>query len=371
MAARNYCFDVRAAQAHFPGVGRYARNLASALPAALAPDERLTLLRDPAHAAADLPVADERVQVIDAPFSHFAPAQQWRMPALLRRAGASLYHSPYYLMPLRPGVPAVVSLHDLIPLHYPQYHGAAARLAFAVSVRLAVRAAQTVLAPSATIAADIRERLGVPAQRLAVVPYAADAIFRPQPPGTVAAMRARLGVPDDYVLCVGANRPHKNLVRLIEAWARLQPQPRPLVIAGPWDARYPEARARAAALGLGDAVRFLGAVSEDDLPALYSGAKLFVFPSEYEGFGFPALEAMACGTPVACAAGGSLPEVVGVAARLFPPHDVDAISESIDALLRNATARADLARRGTARAATFTWARTAQQTLEVYRAVAF
>ena len=134
-----------------------------------------------------------------------------------------------------------------------------------------------------------------------------------------------------------------------------------------WDRRYPEPQLQVKALGLEDRVRFLGTVPEDDLPALYGGATVFVFPSEYEGFGLPVLEAMACGTPVACSNTSSLPEVAGDAVLYFDPTNIESMAHTLDRMLADAELRADLRERGLARASDFSWERTAQETLKVYR----
>jgi len=364
----NICFDARTAQDHFTGIGRYAVNLARTLGPCLLPSEKLVVLRDSGSPSRlDLsPVAGDRVRIMDFPVSPFSLRQQWTLPRLLRGLGPSVYHSPYYLMPFLPGVPTVVTIHDLVPLRYPQYFTPLGRLLFSATIRLAVRAARAIIADSEATALDIKQFLAV--EPMFVIPLAA--AFSPQSVENVAAARARCRLPERYVLYVGSNKPHKNLVRLVAAWARLQPQALQLVIAGPWDRRYREARLHAEKLGLGDAVRFLGAVEEADLPALYSGATLFVFPSEYEGFGLPVLEAMACGVPVACAAVGNLPELAGQAALLFDPWSVDAIAQAIRELLNDPDRRAELTRLGLERAAQFTWEETARRTVSVYRQVA-
>jgi len=190
---------------------------------------------------------------------------------------------------------------------------------------------------------------------------------KPQILKTVAEARARYGLPERYLLYLGSNKPHKNLRRLVEAWARLQPQSMPLVIAGAWDGRYPEARQRAAALSLEGQVRWLGPVPETDLPALYSGSLLFVFPSLYEGFGLPVLEAMACGTPVVCSNSSSLPEVAGDAALLVDPMNTEELVTAVRTALENESLRQDMTEKGLKRAQGFSWLQTAQRTLEVYR----
>ncbi len=371
MMDSTFCLDARTVHPHFPGVGRYAASLAVALAACIDASEQLVVLRDSGQSSA-WPPADTmgaHVQIVDVPLSPFSVRQQWVVPHLLRHLGVTLYHSPYYMMPFWPGVPTVVTLHDLIPLRYPHLFTREQRLVYRIATRLAVRAARRVVTVSAAAAQDISDLLRVPAERVVVIPAAADPTFRPQSASAIAATRGRLSLPPRYALYVGTNKPHKNLVRLIEAWARVHVGDATLVIAGVWDARFPEAQRRAAALGVSDSVHFLGRVAEADLPALYAGALLFVFPSEHEGFGLPVIEAMACGVPVACSSAASLAEVAGEAALHFAPHDVESMAAAIGALLADTDLRAEMSRRGTARAAQFSWATAAHLTLAVYRDV--
>jgi len=181
-------------------------------------------------------------------------------------------------------------------------------------------------------------------------------------------------LPEHFILYVGINKPPKNLPRLIEAYARLAAKSPAVyydcVIAGAWDDRYPQARLRAAELNLSQRVHFLGPIRDTDLPALYAGADLFVTASLYEGFGLPVLEAMACGTPVACSNTSSLPEVVGDAGLLFDPLSVEAVAGAVQQAMSDESLRAELRRRGLQRATQFTWDRVAQETLQVYFNVA-
>lgn len=361
-----FCLDARTVHPHFPGVGRYAANLAAALIQCLDPSEQLVVLRYPSQLNV-WPAAVGRVRLVDVPLSPFSLRQQWAVPRLLRRHAVSMYHSPYYLMPYWPGVPTVVTLHDVIPLQYPRWFTLSQRLVYGVATRLAARAARLVIAVSTATADDITRLLHIPAERVLVIPEAADPAFRVQSEATVDALRQRLRLASPYALYVGSNKPHKNLVRLVEAWERVRPTDVALVIAGAWDARFPEARQRVTMLNLGQSVRFIGPVAEADLPALYSGARLFVFPSECEGFGLPVIEAMACGVPVVCSTTPSLLEVAGDATLRFAPHDGEAMAAAIRTLLTDAELRADLSRRGVARAAQFSWEATARLTLAAYR----
>jgi alpha-1,3-rhamnosyl/mannosyltransferase len=345
-------------------VGRYTRNLARALPPVLDASEHLLVLRDPRGAGPLLNQAGN-ARCVDVALSPFTLRQQWVVPRVLRRHKIGVYHSPYYLMPFRPGAPAVVTIHDLIPFKYPRYFSVAQRWTYAVAIRLACRAARVIVAVSQTTARDVVQLAGISAARIAVIPEAADPVFQPRPEATVAEVRARLRLPAPYALCVGANKPHKNLVRLMEAWRQMGADAIPLILAGPWDDRFPEARRAADACG--DRVRFMGVVADADLAALYSSALLVVCPSEDEGFGLPLIEAMACGAPVACSNVASLAEVAADAVLFFDPHDVRSIANAVTALQRDTALRAELAQRGRGRATQYTWEDTARRTLEVYR----
>ncbi len=326
----------------------------------LDPDERLVAIRTPGQAL-DWPGA---VEVRASPFSL---SQQWRVPAALLRSHDSLYHSPYYLMPYFPGVPTLLTVYDVIPLRFPEHSTARARLLFRLTTKLALHASEHVIAISEATKQDYVRFFGVPPERITAIPLAASDRFRPRPLEEVESLRRKYGLPDRFFLYLGSNKPHKNLVRLVEAWARVASDEVALVVAGAWIPRYPEPKQAAERLGV--PVRWLGPVPEDDLPALYSAAEAFVFPSLYEGFGLPVLEAMACGVPVACSNTSSLPEVAGDAALYFDPESVDSISEALRRLLLDTELRVTLRGWGLERAREFSWDQTAEKTLEVYRSV--
>jgi alpha-1,3-rhamnosyl/mannosyltransferase len=269
-------------------------------------------------------------------------------------------------MPYRVTVPAIVTLHDLIPMRYPAYFTAVQRLVFAMAVRLAMRTATTIADSQAT-ANDLIALWPRPKSDPIIITPAADETFCPQPPERVAALRAKFNLPEQYILYFGSNKPHKNLTRLVDAWGRLPKQSIPLIIAGFWDERFPEARQLAEQRSGDDSIRFLGPVVEADVPALYSGAYFFIFPSEYEGFGLPVLEAMACGTAVACSNRSSLPEIGEEAAAYFDPNDVHSIAATIHRLLADPDLLAHHRRQSPCQAARFTWHAAAEQTLTLYR----
>jgi alpha-1,3-rhamnosyl/mannosyltransferase len=358
--------DGRVAIDHFPGIGRVAVSLAEAM-LRVAPGLDLVVLEDTSAP----PETRKAIAAPRAPVaaSVFAASQQWRVPACLKALGADVYHSLFYLMPYRPGVPTVFTCHDLIPLRRPDLFPIWKRIGYDVGHRLAIGASRAVLAISESTARDVRERYGLPAGRVRVVPLAVGPEFAPPDEAEAARVRALFDLPGRYLLYVGTNRPHKNLPRLVAAYARARQEDfPPLLVAGPFSERHPEARLEAERLPAGS-VRFLGPVASRDLPALYGGALAFVFPSEIEGFGLPVLEAMASGAPTITSNVSALPEVAGDAALLVPPHDVDAIAAALRRIVLDADLRATLRARGFARAASFTWERAARDTLAAYEAV--
>lgn len=366
--------DGRHIQDHFPGIGRYCYNLVRAL-GRLPGNERLTVLHNPTAPNTRYDIASlsvpGRVDLAPCSVPTFSIREQTHLAVLLRELMAQGYHSAHYVMPYRLPCAGLFTFHDAIGRVYPSaLPWGASRLLYRVTTWLAVRAATRIIVPSQATRTDLLRLYGAPVSRVVVVPYAADPRFAPQPRERVAAAGERYGLPARYVLYVGINKPHKNLAGLVEAWGRADAGARAgcaLVIAGPEDPRYPEARLKAESPGLKDSVRFLGDVPEADLPALYSGATLFAFPSLYEGFGLPVLEAMACGVPVLSSSASSLPEVAGDAAVLLPPADVPAWAEAIQSLL-NDRARLDAMRQASlAQAARFSWERAATQTMQVYR----
>jgi alpha-1,3-rhamnosyl/mannosyltransferase len=342
-----YILDGRTATPHFPGIGRYVENLAAGIAPLLRGDETLEVLRPSGIST-----------------SPFGLSQQWRVPPLLR--DAAVYHSPYYLMPYRPGLPAVLTVYDLIPQLFPAGVSARARLWFRLAMRLALRAADQVICISESTRRDLLAHYSVDPARVSAIPLAPAAHFRPQGADEQERVRRKFGLDGRFALYVGINKPHKNLVRLVEAWARVQSDAI-LLIGGAWDARYPQVKVRAAELGLGERVRFIGRVEEADLPGLYSACELFVFPSRYEGFGLPVVEALACGAAVACANTSSLPEVGGEAAAYFEPGDVGGMAEVLEGILETGDGRRETGRLAVAQAAQFSWERTARATLAVYR----
>ncbi len=365
-----FAVDGRYIQDHFPGIGRYTYNLVRALAEEIR-DDALILLHNPRplNTRYDLSRLGANVRPVLCETPTMSLREQISLPRAVRRLDADVLHSPYYIKPYWLPVPSVLTYYDVIGLLFPAaLPSVRARLVFRLASWLALGGAAKVILLSEAARLDVVRCFRVPREKTVVVYPAADARFVPQPPEAVARVREKCGLDGPYALYLGTTKPHKNIALLLDAWARARPQAQ-LVLAGAEDARYPYPRERARSLGLERDVAFLGSVNEEDLPALYSGAALFVFPSLYEGFGLPVLEAMACGSPVLSSDAASLPEVVGEAGVLLPPGDLDGWSQALADLLSRPEELQAMRQRSLARAKTFSWSRAARETLSVYREV--
>lgn len=375
-----------ALSAHFwgretTGSGQYLHRLVAALREA-APTLDLLLVGDTAAAtrqmAPPLPPG-VRWQRAPTPFDGRQPnlAKLWfeqvAFPRAAARAGADLLHIPYFAAPLRPPRPVVVTIHDLIPLLLPAYRGSTLVRGYTALVARAARGAARVLADSEASRRDILVHLRLDPTRVATVYLGVDAQFRPQPAAAVAALRQRLDLPERFVLYLGGFDVRKAVPTLLAATAQSLGD-WPLVVAGRLPTRdtpfTPDPRRVAADLRLGERVHFVGWVAEAMKPALLSAAAIFAFPSTYEGFGLPVLEAMACGVATVTTSASSLPELAGAAALTVPPGESAALAATLDQLMGDDVARRALAARGPAQAARFSWATCAAQTAAAYAAAA-
>lgn len=285
-----------------------------------------------------------------------------------RRAGVELLHSLGNTAPPLLGTPGVVTVHDLIHRRFPDAHTRAMAAGMRVLVPLAVYRSRLVITPSEASRRDVIELLGTPPEKVLVVPNGFGA--RPvEAPADAAAAARRRYVPDGapLVLTLSARRTHKNLGRLLEALALIDHAPAPVLVVPGYESGFEsEVEERARELGVGERLRLLGWLAEQELEALFAACDAFVFPSLMEGFGFPVLEAMARGVPVACSKASSLPEVAGDAALLFDPERPEAIAAAIERLLDDTALREELVLRGRERAASFSWRRAAEATLAAY-----
>ncbi len=354
------------------GMEVYARELIPALIAA-APELRFTaFINREAAAAGDGPWGD-LLPAVTVPVRarnrvQWVLGEQALLPPLAARARVDLVHSLASTAPLWGPFRRVSTVHDLIYARFPDAHAGLRDRGMRLLVPAAVRCAQRVLADSQSTRRDLIELLGAAPERIDVAPLGLAPIRR-DIALSEAQTRARLHLgARPVLLSLSAKRPHKNLLALISALALIAAERRPLLVL-PGYPTWHEAqlRARAAELGVAEDVRLLDWVSPAELEGLWALARAFVFPSLYEGFGLPVLEAMARGVPVACSEASSLPEVAGDAALMFDPHDERAMAAAIERLLSlDESARARMREQGLARAGRFTWERTARATLDSY-----
>jgi glycosyltransferase involved in cell wall biosynthesis len=292
-----------------------------------------------------------------------------RLPLALWLDAADVAHFPGTLLPAWLPCPAVTTFYDLARFHYPDLYDPSEQPIYEHAIPRSAERSAIVIAISEATKQDLMRFLSVPEPKIAVTPLGVDARFHPQTDArqTVAE---RFGLEAPYILaCVGSGHARKNLKAAVEAFDLLSaPGPR-LVVVGAAD-RDAEALAAIERSPRREGIVLLGHIPEADLPAVYSAAEVFCFPSLHEGFGLPVLEAMACGTPVVCSNTSSLPEVAGEAAVMVDPRDVGALAVAIDGLLQDPDARAVLREAGLARAREFTWERTARLTVAAYQQAA-
>ncbi|MGC4113607.1 MAG: glycosyltransferase family 1 protein [Myxococcales bacterium] len=291
-------------------------------------------------------------------------AEQLELPLVLARKRVGLFHATTFCAPLvAAGTRTLLTLHDMIYLDLPGIYGRYLDRYFRIATRLFAHRAAGVVTVSEYSRRQIERHFQLPADRIDVVPCGIDARFHPATPGEVAAVRNRLGLPEEFLLYVGGFIAHKNVPSLLRGYAKVADAP-PLVLCGRFsDTLQPEVDR----LGLGGRTILLAGQGHDALPALYTAARAFIFPSRYEGFGLPPMEAMACGTPTIVSDAGSLPEVTGGAALTYPVFDEDALAQRIREVLGSSARRRELSLAGRIRASQFTWESAARKMAAIYR----
>ncbi len=303
--------------------------------------------------------------------------EQILFPRACEQLGAHLAHVPHWAPPLASPAPLVVTIHDLIPRLLPEYRGGPLVRLYTALVSAATLGASMVLADSEASRRDILRELKLPEDKVRTVYLAADERYTAQSGFLLdEAVKQKYGLPDGYVLYLGGFDARKNVRALLSAWtwaANSVGEAYPLVLGGqlpaPDGRLFEDYPALARQLAVADSVKFIGHVDEADKPALYRGALAFVFPSRYEGFGLPPLEAMACGVPVITGNGGSLPEVVGSAGYVIPPSDTRSLGAAILTCVVEPSVADNLRQRGLEQAKQFSWEKTARATLAAYEAV--
>jgi glycosyltransferase involved in cell wall biosynthesis len=363
---------IDARKLHDFGIGTYTRNLLRHL-ARIDGDSEYVLLCQ----QSDLEVGSQlgpNFRTVLEPSPSYSIREQFHVPWVLYRERPDVFHAPHYVLPPAAQCRSVVTIHDCIHLMFPQYLRHRAAYAYArLSMWMAVRRSHRILTVSEASKRDIIHFFNVPPEKIVVVYNAIDERFRRAPAEEdVARVRERYQLAQGFVLYVGNIKPHKNLVRLIEAYDMLRHRgfdDLKLLIIGDEISKLPALRRAVHKHKLHKHVRFLGYLPDETLAVLYRLAELFVFPSLYEGFGLPPLEAMACGTPVVTSNVSSLPEVTGDAAVLVDPYEVESIAEGMERVLTNPALSAELRTKGMARAREFSWERSVARTRELYQEV--
>lgn len=369
------CVDASPAVHHRAGLGRYTQELTSALLAIRTEDEYIVFYNRPAQAQVDPPL--DRLPHLTISW----PDKPWRMSVLLAHLAripqdrlfpdVDLFHATDHLLPRLSRVKSVFTLHDLAFRFYPETHTSLNRWFLTLMMSRFLRAADQVVADSECTKRDAVHLYRLDEAKIKVIYGGVNPRFRPADPQEIEAVRARYGLPECLILSVGTIEPRKNLTSLVDAYRALRHRGAEfkLVIVGKKGWLYQSFFRRLRELGLEDEVIFPGFMPDEDLPALYSAADLFVFPSLYEGFGLPVLEAMACGVPVITSNTSSLPEVAGEAALLVDPNSVEELTSAMRSVLESKQLRDELRAKGPKQAAKFSWESAARETLAIYASI--
>jgi glycosyltransferase involved in cell wall biosynthesis len=363
---------IDARKLHDFGIGTYIRNLLRHL-ARIDRENEFILLCRPADRAGIAALGENFRPVVETA-ANYSISEQVKIPLALMRQGVTLFHAPHYVLPALVWCRSVVTIHDCIHLMFPQYLPNRFALEYArTSITLAARRAERILTVSESSKRDILRFVSTEPGKIDVIYNAYDERFGIEPrEEDVDRVRERYQLHDEFVLYAGNVKPHKNLTRLIEAFhivRRRNLEHLKLVLIGDEISRYAGLRRAVHQHQLHQSVRFLGYLPEETLAVMYRLAGVFVFPSLYEGFGLPPLEAMASGTPVVTSNISSLPEVAGDAALLVDPYDPVAIADGIERVLTDEGLRRELRRRGLERARQFSWQRSVDRVHEIYEEV--
>lgn len=369
-------FDFSPALHRHAGVGRYAHELLSAMMQLDTTNQYRVFHNRPGSGEVVPPPFDALPRTV-VPLS----AKPWRLSVLLSYLcnismdrwlpSCDLFHATDYLLPLLHHAKSVITIYDLTVLLFPEYHLPLNRWYVSLMLPSFLRHAIRVIATSENTRRDIAQRMRIPIEKIAVTYLGVNPTFHPiEDAMELARVRVRYNLPPRFILYLGTIEPRKNLLTLLDAYhslvSREHTMPK-LVISGNRGWLHQPVFQHVRELGLTEYVYFTGWVDDQDIPTLMNAATIFVYPSLYEGFGLPPLEAMACGTPVVCSSASSLPEIIGDGGLLVEPRNADAWAQAMTRLVDDEQMRADLRQRGIAQARRFSWERTARETLAIYQ----
>ncbi len=354
------------------GVGNYIKNLVCAL--SKADRENQYLIFASSENVGHLKELGENFRIELAPNNPVLRVawEQTILPLKLKLGKIDVYHGPAFAAPLLKTCSQVVSIHDMTVHLFPEQHSLHTRWYLRALVPAILRASDGIITVSESAKADILKFGKVKDDNVCVIPLGVEERFRQiRDERSLSMIRKKYSLEREFILFVGMIEPRKNLENLVDAFLTDSlPQLCDLVLAGSFGWGYSELLQKIGASNNKGCIRMPGYVDDTDLPALYSAATAFVYPSFYEGFGLPILEAMACGTPVITSSVSSLPEVAGDAALLVDPTDAKALASALQRIVKDGSLRQDLSRRGRQRSSLFTWHQSAEKTLAVYRRAA-
>lgn len=379
MKRKKVLFDGRFLSLSHAGIGRYSCELFKAI-CKLDSEFDLTLLT-----IVDTPLdkdlltiigkRENGVEIIETSASHYSVKEQTSLLGLIKKISPDLIHFPHFNHPILYNGKFVVTIHDLTLGQYAERGNIVKRQIYKNVINHAAMSSQKIFTVSDYVRGEIVEEFHLKPDKVVTTYNAIDDRFKPSPKVTIEAALKKYKIDTPYILSVGQWRSHKNLPRLVEAFEILTKQKNfsdvKLVFVGREDPKYPQLPDLIKEKNLTKSVRFTGFVPDDDLPAIYSGASVFCFPSLSEGFGLPGLEAQACGTPVAASDRTCMPEIYADGAVYFNPEDTKDIGEKLKLVLSDADVSKKISDNGLKNAKRFTWEQTAKKTLEVYREILY
>lgn len=373
-------FDGRFLSLSHAGLGRYSMELLRhLLPLDLAQKYVVIVLKGTqitGDLAQKMNERENPVEVVEVDVGHYSIAEQVRLPSIINSLKVDLVHFPHFNHPLLYKGDFVVTIHDLTLSLYAERGGKLKQSLYKKVIAHAARKAKKILTVSDFVKKELIREFDLLPQRVVTTYNGIDENFKKITNPRILTKAEQYSLKNPYILSVGQWRTHKNLLRLIDAYAQIVKDKKftgrlDLVFVGRVDPKYPELREKVKRLGLEDSVKFTGFVPDEDLPIIYNNAVLFVFPSLSEGFGLPGLEAQACAVPLASSDKTSLPEIFGDGAIYFNPMDTNDMAAKIKSILEDEKLRSNLLSAGLQNAKRFSWDQTARKTLEVYREILY